>query len=160
MIYWRCFLGIWARNLFLLLFPLFLWLALRIMLYQISWMFWVMDSLDFAFSLVDKSYWLIYSFPLLCLLHPRLSYISCILLVMSVVPILFPRFSISRIASVCVSFIVSISTSGLGEFYSYLSPVWLYSPVFLYIYLFPLLAPRSVWMYLSVFPEISYSCPL
>jgi hypothetical protein len=80
--------------------------------------------------------------------------------VMSVVPILFPRFSISRIASVCVSFIVSISTSGLGEFYSYLSPVWLYSPVFLYIYLFPLLAPRSVWMYLSVFPEISYSCPL
>jgi hypothetical protein len=54
--------------------------------------------------------------------------ISCIddtLLVIftSVIPDLFPRFSISRFASICVFFIVSTSTSGLGLLYAIPSPV-------------------------------------
>ena len=70
-------------------------------------MFYVRNFLDLTFSLVDISiYSTVSSMPEI------LSSISYILLVMlaSVVSVLFTRFFISRISSVCVFFIASITT--------------------------------------------------
>jgi hypothetical protein len=71
-------------------------------------MIYALSFLDLAFSLTDVLISLIiFSIPEI------LSSISCILLVLfaSVVPVFFffYRFSISRISSVCVFFIASIS---------------------------------------------------
>jgi hypothetical protein len=46
--------------------------------------------------------------------------------VCSVVPVLFPRFSISTAAPVCIFFIDLSSFSVLGQFYSFLSPVYFF----------------------------------
>lgn len=64
----------------------------------------------------------------------------------SVVPVLFPKFSISRNVSIWFFFLLPFPFSGFREFYPL--TVWLYFPVFLCIYL--LLLP--VWMYFPVFP--------
>jgi hypothetical protein len=60
-----------------------------------------------------------------------LSSISCILLLMltSMFPYFFPRFSISRVVSLWVFFIVFISIFYLGWFCSIPSSVYLCSPV-------------------------------
>jgi hypothetical protein len=61
--------------------------------------------------------------------------ISFILLLMltSVVPDFFPRFSISSVASLWVFFILSTSVfmSSMYFFFSFLSPAWMCFPVFL-----------------------------
>ena len=69
------------------------------MVSQISWMFWVTNFFYFVFSLAD-----ILIFSIVLSTPEILSSIPCILLVMlmSVLPVFLPRFSISRIASVCV----------------------------------------------------------
>ena len=73
---------------------------------QISWMFCVKNLLDLMFSLTNESISSIVSSA-----PEILSSISCILLVIlvSVVPVHLPRFSISRIPLVCVFFITPIS---------------------------------------------------
>jgi hypothetical protein len=76
------------------------------MVSQIFWMFCVRNFLDLTFSLAGVSISSIISST-----PESLSSISCTLLVMfvSVVPVLLPRFSISRIPSGCIFFIASIS---------------------------------------------------
>jgi len=70
-----------------------------------------------------------------------LSSLSCILLVMlaSLTPNLFPRFSLSRVVSLCDFFIVSISNLDPIWFCSIPSPVWFCFPIILYgSFVFPL----------------------
>ena len=68
----------------------------------ISWMFWVSSFLHFAFSLTVVT--------MSSMAHEILSSISCIMFLMlaSMSPDLFPRFSIYRVVSLCNFFIVSI----------------------------------------------------
>jgi hypothetical protein len=63
-----------------------------------------------------------------------LSFISYILLIYltSVIHVLFPRFSISRILSVSVFFITSITIFSPWTVFNFPSPVWLYFLVFLH----------------------------
>ena len=73
----------------------------------ISWMFWVRIFLHFTFSLIVVSMFSIVSSG------PKIySSINCILFLMlaSMDPDFFPRFSISRVVSLCDFFIVSTST--------------------------------------------------
>jgi hypothetical protein len=74
------------------------------MVFQIPWIFCVRNFLALTFSLTVVSISSIVSSM------PEILSSICVLLVMfaSVVPVLFPRFSISRVSSVCVFFIASI----------------------------------------------------
>ena len=74
------------------------------------------EFLDLTFSLTNILMSSIISFVL-----EVLSSISCILLLMltSVVPILFPRVSFSRVSCVCVFFLFLFPFSGLEQFYSF-----------------------------------------
>jgi hypothetical protein len=94
----------------------------------ISWMFWVRIFLHFIFYLFVVSMLSIVSSA-----PEILSSISCILLVMlaSMSPYFFPKFSMSRCVSLCELFIVCTSIVDHGWFYSILSPVWLCFPVIL-----------------------------
>jgi hypothetical protein len=72
----------------------------------IFWMLWVRSFLHFAFSLTIVSV-----FSMVSSAPEFLSSISCILFLMlaSMAPDLFPRFSSSRFVSLCYFFIVSTS---------------------------------------------------
>lgn len=85
--------------------PIIIWFGLFIV-FQISSMFYVKNSLDFSFSFTDLLISSIISYT-----PDILSSISCILLVMImyVLLVVFPWFSISRIASVCIFFNASSS---------------------------------------------------
>ena len=93
--------------------PIFLRFGL-FMVFQISWMFCVKTFLELKFSLTNVSVaYIISSMPKI------LSSISCILSVMlvSLVPVLFPRLSTFRIPSVCVSLLTLFSFSSFEQFY-------------------------------------------
>jgi hypothetical protein len=83
-----------------------------------------------------------------------LSSVSCIQLVIltSVIPDLFPRFAISRFASICISFIISTSTF---KSWTALFNVFSFLIVFSYIDLF--VSSLSASICLLVFSCISSS---
>ena len=73
---------------------------------QISWILCVRHFLDSTFSLTDQS--------ISSMVSSRAEIFSCISYILlgmlaSIVPVHLPRFSISRIPSICVFFIASIS---------------------------------------------------
>jgi len=72
------------------------------MIFQISCMVCITNVLDLAFSLTNVSISSVLSSV------PEVLYVVSFILLVSVV-LLFPRFSISRITSICVFFIASIS---------------------------------------------------
>lgn len=128
------------------------------MLFQIYWMFHFRDFFfDLTFSLTDVSISSIVFLPEI------LSSISGILFIMlaSVVPVPFPRFSISSIPSVSVFFMVSISSfrSCTVLFISYTCLI-----VFSCIYLRELfVSSLRVFTYMTVVPcifKMIYQFPL
>ena len=92
-----------------------------------SWMFLVRSLLHFVFSLSVVS-----MFSMVASAAETLFYL-CVLLVMlaSMSPDLFPRFSISRVVFLCDFFIVSVSIFNPRWFCSIPSPFCLCFPVFL-----------------------------
>ena len=121
--------------------PIFLRLG-PLILSQISWMFHVRNLLALAFGFL----WPVHQFLLSAKILSSISYILLVML-MSVVPLLFPRFSISKIDSVHIFYYFYFYFHVLNRF-NHLFHIFLYFLVFIFV---SSLRDSLLWLYFHVF---------